>query len=168
MGTAPRSIGGVSRAASIQHKVQSLLDENQGPSPVKKTAEGYGRFTDNGLPPQSSQFEQSANPYAKSTPSVIRKPITQSVGGVIHPRTVPVTRPELNYAKPRSALPPQSQSQPQHITSPATISRTGPRPNAPPKPMHLNSISTGPSNSMQNPLLSPQLYHLDPCRLDRI
>ncbi|KAH9223967.1 hypothetical protein DL95DRAFT_323367 [Leptodontidium sp. 2 PMI_412] len=148
--TAPRSIGGVSRAASIQHKVQSLLDENQGPSPVKKTAEGYGRFTDGGPPPQSNQFEQSANPYAKPNPSVIRKPITQSVGGVVHPRTVPITQPDLNYAKPRTTLPPQSQSQPQPITSPATISRTGPRPNAPPKPMHLNSISTGPSNSMQN------------------
>ncbi|KAH8784316.1 serine/threonine protein kinase-like protein [Hyaloscypha finlandica] len=45
--TAPKSIGGVSRATSIQNKVKSLLDENQGPSPIRKTAEGYGRFTDN-------------------------------------------------------------------------------------------------------------------------
>ncbi|KAL2074127.1 hypothetical protein VTL71DRAFT_7905 [Oculimacula yallundae] len=147
--TAPRSIGGVSRAASIQNKVQSLLDENQGPSPVKKTAEGYGRFTDSGPPPQSTQFEQSANPYTKPNPSLLRKPTPQSVGGIIHPRTVPITQPDLNYAKTRSPIPQQtpfqSQTQPQPITSPATVSRTGPRPNAPPKPTHLNSISTGPS-----------------------
>lgn len=142
----PKSIGGVSRAASIQHKVQSLLDENQGPSPVRKTAEGYGRFTDSG----SSLQDPSTNPYS---PSLSRKPIPQTI---IHPRTVPTTLPsaELNYAKPR---PTPSSSQPQlqarstpqtPTTLPATVSKTGGlRPSAPPKPMHLNSISTGgPSN----------------------
>lgn len=135
----PKSIGGVSRAASIQNKVKSLLDENQGPSP-KKTAEGYGSYTDTVPSPQASLFEQPSNPYNK--PSLIRKPVTPGVG-MIHARTVPSMQNELNYAKPRSQTP---------ILSPATVSKTGgPRPNAPPKPMHLNSISTGPQNSPPKP-----------------
>ena len=135
---APRSIGGVTRAASIQNKVKSLLDENQHGSP-KKTADGYGRYTESAPPSQVSQFDQpSANPYAK--PIIARKPLVS--GGIVHAGTVHV-QGEINYAKPRAQPP---------ISSPATISKTGgPRPNAPPKPMHLNSISTGPrSDGMQN------------------
>jgi AP2-associated kinase len=137
-GPAPRSIGGVSRAASIQNKVKSLLDENAQSSPVKKTAEGYGRFTDAPIDPPARQFDpQSANPYAK--PMVLRKPIVPSA---VHSRSVPPQN-EIDYSKPRAQPP---------ISSPATISKTGgPRPNAPPKPMHLNSISTGPrSHETQN------------------
>jgi AP2-associated kinase len=137
-GPAPRSIGGVSRAASIQHKVKSLLDENAQASPVKKTAEGYGRFTQSPVESTPRQFDQqSANPYIK--PTVARKPI---MPGVIHPRSVPPQN-EIDYSKPRAQLP---------VSSPATVSKTGgPRPSAPPKPMHLNSINTGPrSNEMQN------------------
>ncbi|CZR66236.1 related to serine/threonine kinase ARK1 [Phialocephala subalpina] len=159
---APKSIGGVSRATSIQNKVKSLLDENQGPSPVKKTAEGYGKYTD-ALPrlQQTSTFESqssSSNPYAK--PSITRKPITSTIP--THARTVPSvtagSSSDISFAKPRSQHPsthtnphshPISHSLPQQITmSPATISKTGgPRPSAPPKPMHLNSISTGPQNA---------------------
>jgi AP2-associated kinase len=133
---APRSIGGVSRATSIQNKVKTLLDENQQPSP-KKTAEGYGRFTDDVPPSQANAFQSQmpVNPYAK--PAVARKPI---IPGVVHARTTPIQQPgqEIDYSKPRA-----QQSQPP-ITSPAVVSKTGgPRPNAPPKPMHLNSISTG-------------------------
>jgi AP2-associated kinase len=130
-GVAPRSIGGVSRATSIQNKVKSLLDENAQSSPQKKTAEGYGRFTDNPAPQADLQSE---NPYTR--PIVSRKPIVQN-HGIIHARTLPA-QSELSYPKPR-ALP---------ATAPAAISRTGgPRPSAPPKPTHLNSISTGPQNS---------------------
>jgi len=133
-GLAPRSIGGVSRATSIQNKVKSLLDENAQSSPTKKTAEGYGRFTD-GAPSQPSQPGQSSNPYTK--PPIQRKPLVQ---GVVHARTLPTpAQGDINYTKPRIQPP---------ITSPATVSKTGgPRPSAPPKPTHLNSISTGPQNS---------------------
>ena len=132
-GPAPRSIGGVSRAASIQNKVKSLLDENAQSLPVKKTAEGYGRFTESASEPLPRAFDQpSANPYAK--PMVARKPLVPG-GGIVHPRTVPIQN-EIDYSKPRTQPP---------ISSPATVSKTGgQRPNAPPKPMHLNSISTGP------------------------
>lgn len=153
---APKSIGGVSRAASIQHKVQSLLDENQAPSPVKKTAEGYGRFTDSGPSAQASQFEQqSSNPYSKPLASTPRTPLAPT-------RPIPIQRQpqkhqqpdsSLQYAKPRTAHPSQPSST---ITSPAAITKTGPRPNAPPKPMHLNSIPTG-SPPKPLPSLPPRL-----------
>ncbi|PBP19281.1 nak/nak-unclassified protein kinase [Diplocarpon rosae] len=102
--TAPRSIGGVSRAASIQHKVKSLLDENQAPSPGRP-AEGYGRFTDSGPSAQVSRFEASSNPYAKPAASIPRKPLVQTT----HSRSVTDPSTTLNYAKPRAALPPPSQ-----------------------------------------------------------
>ena len=137
-GPAPRSIGGVSRAASIQNKVKSLLDENAQASPVKKTAEGYGRFTEAMGEPVPRQFDQqSANPYIR--PMVVRKPI---VPGVIQTQTLPIQN-EIDYSKPRAQQP---------VSSPTVMSKTGgPRPNAPPKPMHLNSMSTGPRpGEMQN------------------
>lgn len=115
---APKSIGGVTRAASIQHKVKSLLDENSQQSAPKKTAEGYGRYTD--IPGQPDPLP-SGNPYAK--PSVIRKQA---------PPAIPST--DLNYIKPRQ----QTSTQPQ-----LPIAKTGPRPNAPPKPTHLNHMNTG-------------------------
>jgi AP2-associated kinase len=137
-GPAPRSIGGVSRAASIQNKVKSLLDESSQSSPTKKTAEGYGRFTGNSAPRQSSPVSQKfENAYTK--PVINRKPVTH---GVAHARSLPI-QSEINYAKPRAQPP---------IPAPATISKTGgPRPSAPPKPMHLNSINTGPQNSPPKP-----------------
>jgi AP2-associated kinase len=170
--TAPKSIGGVSRAASIQNKVKTLLDENQGPSPIKKTAEGYGHYTDARPSPQQAQasrFEQSAsasaNPYAK--PTIVRKPVVQGVGagaGIVHARSAPPMQNNtndhnLNFANPRSlnpnpSLPPLNQ-QSHPISSPATVSKTGgPRPHAPPKPMYLNSINTGPG--LQNSSSPPK------------
>jgi AP2-associated kinase len=170
--TAPKSIGGVSRAASIQNKVKTLLDENQGPSPIKKTAEGYGHYTDARPSPQQAQasrFEQSssasANPYAKPSPSIVRKPVLQGIGigaGIVHARTAPpdhTSNPaqNLNFPKPRSLNPVIQQQMPHPISSPATVSKTGgPRPNAPPKPMHLNSISTGPGQGFQNSSSPPK------------
>lgn len=132
-GATSKSIGGVSRAASIQHKVKSLLDENRDPSP-KKTAEGYGRYTNNTSPSQASQVErqpQSQNPYVN--PSLVRKPLASQ--NTIHSQSASV-RNDLNYAKPRAQQP---------ISAPTLASKTGSaRPNAPPKPMHLNNVSTGP------------------------
>lgn len=95
--TAPRSIGGVSRAASIQNKVKTLLDENQQPSP-KKAAEGYGRYTD--APSSQATPLQPSNPYNKELP---RQPLAAS------------SRPnEIDYSKPRPS-------------QPLSVSRTGPR-----------------------------------------
>jgi len=131
----PKSIGGVSRATSIQNKVRNLLDESQQGSPPKKTADGYGKYTSNTAPiPQTSQFSttqpalrvssaQSNNPYNK--PAIVRKPMISS----------PADN-DLLYTKPRA--------QPVPAAGPAIASKTGgPRPSAPPKPIHLNSSNTG-------------------------
>jgi len=126
---APKSIGGITRAASIQRKVKTLLDENQQPSPIKKSAEGYGRYTD--APSSQAPPLQPVNPYANV---VTRKPIS----------SVPArpTGNEIDYSKPRTSQP---------LALPVTVSKTGPR--APPKPTHLNHINTGshhPSSSINN------------------
>jgi AP2-associated kinase len=136
-GPAPRSIGGVSRATSIQNKVKSLLDENSQHSPVKKSAEGYGRFTEHPSAPQPNQFDQS-NPY--SNPTIARRPVQAALRGRGGP-----SQSDINFSKPR----------PEPVPAP-TVSKTGvPRPSAPPKPMHLNSINTGPQNSPPKPSSMP-------------
>lgn len=148
MGGPPRAIGGVSKAASIQNKVKSLLDEQQSSPVVKKTAEGYGRFTD--TPSSSSQSLPSSS-------GITRKPVIHQAP--MQARTFPPqskssnnSSNDLGYNKPlpRPVNPTPNialtaQSAPP--LAPSTASRTGPRPNAPPKPMHLNSISTGPVRS---------------------
>ena len=144
----PKSIGGVSRATSIQNKVRNLLDESQQSSPPKKSAEGYGKYTSNTAPiPPIGQFPttqsapptattQSNNPYTK--PAIGRKPISSS------PAPVPTSN-DLSYPKPRA----------QPIAGPATASKTGgPRPSAPPKPMHLNSSNTGAASSSNKDILA--------------
>jgi AP2-associated kinase len=129
-GTAPKSIGGVSRATSIQNKVKTLLDESSQSSPVKKTAAGYGRYTEHTPTSQPNQFDQS-NPYAK--PAVGRKPLMQAVLRGRGP-----AQKDICYSDSRAEPTPL----------PSTAAKTGvPRPSAPPKPMHLNSISTGPQSS---------------------
>ncbi|KAF4589547.1 serine/threonine protein kinase [Ophiocordyceps camponoti-floridani] len=42
----PRKGGVVARSAAIQNRVQSLLEEEQRPSQVQRTVEGYGKYTD--------------------------------------------------------------------------------------------------------------------------
>ncbi|EDO04720.1 hypothetical protein SS1G_07203 [Sclerotinia sclerotiorum 1980 UF-70] len=121
---APKSIGGVTRAASIQHKVKSLLDENSQQPSLKKTAEGYGRYTD--IPGQPNPLP-TGNPYVKS--SVLRKPVQPSIPSS-----------DLSYNKPR----------PQQIPPQLPISKTGPKPSAPPKPTHLNTMNTGGGLGAQN------------------
>jgi AP2-associated kinase len=75
----PRSIAGVTRASTIQNKVKSLLEENErSDRDVRRTAEGYGRFTEPDRPPtQPSQMQQSAPqpPPSFSKPVVARKPV---------------------------------------------------------------------------------------------
>lgn len=127
-GPLPKSIGGVSRAVSIQNRVQNLLDESQKSSPVHKTAEGYGRFSD---------AATAASRVDKQLPEIPRKPIGVSTGR--GPPAKPVTSSVDAIARTKHAS-----------IMPASLSSdSGPRPalppkpSAPPKPTHLNSIPTG-------------------------
>ncbi|EFQ33312.1 uncharacterized protein GLRG_08456 [Colletotrichum graminicola M1.001] len=117
----PKSIGGVSRAVSIQNRVQNLLSEGQKSSvQVPRTAQGYGVYTDS-----------AAGRLDKQLPDIPRKPV--------------------GNAKPRPMTPSNSQDVVVNKVRPATSeplpaagrSTPGPRPVAPRKPMHLNSLPTG-------------------------
>ena len=107
----PKSIGGVSRAVSIQNKVQSLLDETaRSSSNVVRTAQGYGAYTDAAGPRPSG---------GDGRPAVPRKPLGGASGG------------QPNSAARSNTLEPSS-------TGRTVASSVGGRPAAPPKPIHLN------------------------------
>ncbi|KAL5596608.1 hypothetical protein BROUX41_001934 [Berkeleyomyces rouxiae] len=121
--TLPKSIGGVSRAISIQNRVQSLLSEEQRSAPVQRTAQGYGRYT---------EPEEAAAPPPPPRPVVDRPP-----------------PPEITR-KPVRTMASETQLRVKHDL--ATGGSTGrpplpPKPVAPRKPGHLNGISTGRSAS---------------------
>ncbi|KAK3295889.1 uncharacterized protein B0H64DRAFT_158168 [Chaetomium fimeti] len=121
----PKSIGGVSRVASIQNKVQSLIDEsNRASTTVTRTAQGYGHYSDAAATPNPSQASEGGGGHK---PAVPRKPTGGQVTG---------------------GQPPQQPQRPTPSTAgvePAATGRTmtstttgGSRPPAPPKPTHLN------------------------------
>ncbi len=126
----PKSIGGVSRAVSIQNKVQSLLDETTKSSKqVPRSAEGYGHFSD-------AAVVASRPPAAKDgRPPIPRKPLGAPQPGVSRVPTGGAGRP-MAPPKPThlNTIPP--------IPNATSISATGGRPGSPPKPsMPSNSIS---------------------------
>ena len=98
------------RAASIQSKVKSLLDENTKPH-VTRTAEGYGRYTN--APGQeqasrsSSQLQDNSFPSRKSPSSIpirfLKSPYIPSSGTMSEP-------PDLSYARTRPSAPPKPQN----------------------------------------------------------
>ncbi|KKA27139.1 hypothetical protein TD95_000403 [Thielaviopsis punctulata] len=117
----PKSIGGVPRAISIQNRVQSLLSEEQRSTPVQRTAQGYGRYTDSGSPvsPQSS----------KPTPEVPRKPVR-----VMTSETQLRAQHDLTTGAPSVST--TGSSRP--VVAPKPMAPAAPR-----KPGHLNGNPTG-------------------------
>ncbi|CAK7223831.1 Ark- serine/threonine protein kinase [Sporothrix bragantina] len=115
--TMPKSIGGVSRAVSIQNRVQNLLNEAQSSSPVVRTAQGYGHFTDDG----SGAGGNASDSSARSTPTQSAMAGSASSFG----RGSFDERPEVRR-KPVIGGRPESQRGPP------------PKPSAKPKPLHLN------------------------------
>ncbi|KAF5018080.1 hypothetical protein F66182_9955 [Fusarium sp. NRRL 66182] len=110
----PKSIGGVSRAVSIQNRVQSLLNEDQKSSNFQRTAQGYGKYTD---------VAETTNKSEKPLPGTPQKSLN-----------VAKTR-----ADPAQARGPSSTSS----APPALTSKPPAKPPAPKKPTHLNSLPTG-------------------------
>ncbi|KAK8915656.1 hypothetical protein H634G_07889 [Metarhizium anisopliae BRIP 53293] len=116
----PKIVGASQRKAStIQSRVQSLLSEEQKPSPVQRTAHGYGKYTD----------EKSAAPSGqKPTPNIIRRSMA--------PRPINATPSNDSGSITVST----SHSMP----APSQPRSTGQKPPAPKKkPTHLNSFPTG-------------------------
>ncbi|KAH0537136.1 hypothetical protein FGG08_006040 [Glutinoglossum americanum] len=121
----------VNRAATIQNKVKTLLDENN-KTPVPKTAEGYGRFTDSERLPQTRRFEsEAAGPFGSTI--VKRKPVPTNQGRPIA-HAASESMSDL-YGKTRSTVSDQH-GQP----------AAGPRPSAPPKPQKLRTGGQPPSS----------------------
>ncbi|KAK7742135.1 Ark- serine/threonine protein kinase [Cytospora paraplurivora] len=138
----PPPVAGSSRAIAIQNKVQSLLDENARSSTnVKRTAEGYGQYTE--------PAADSTPPAVDSRPEVPRKPLVTGRGSTSTPRPVSVSN-SLNQATVGS---PGSDSYSSRPVPPPKDAGT--RPAAPPKPGHLNrALTNGSSSSNANTLAS--------------
>lgn len=123
----PPPVSGSSRAVAIQNKVQSLLDENaRSSSNVKRTAEGYGHY--------SEVAASSAQP-SDSRPEIPRKPVGSGRSTSSSSRTITNS----------SSLPRVSSmsSNPVDFSRPVPPPKDGPsKPAAPPKPTHLNKHLT--------------------------
>jgi AP2-associated kinase len=136
------------KAMAIQNKVQSLLQRENAPPP-RKTAEGYGRFTDADVPvPQARNFEQQQQP-SLHPPNTINTNDRFTGGGlrkvVSEGQREHAKPPDFSTSAPPSAVLPSRQS---HLPStavppPQQSARLPSRPLAPPKPQKLQSTGTG-------------------------
>ncbi|KAF3063653.1 Actin-regulating kinase 1 [Daldinia childiae] len=125
-GSLPKSIGGVSRAVSIQNRVQNLLDESQKSSQqVQRTASGYGKFSDAAA--AKSRVE-------KQVPEVPPKNFTGGRG------TTPL-KPVSTSTDAAAIARGRAQPDP---SSPV-------KPTLPPKPTHLNKLPTGNARARSPP-----------------
>lgn len=138
----PRSIGGVSRASTIQNKVKSLLGENERPTEVQRTAQGYGKYTDGGAV-QARQFES----YQSGSERERGASITSQSGR-------PFAQPPAPLASRKPIVPAQQQQQYQQPQQQLQQSLGKPRapPGAKPKPVHLTGGSGG--LALSNPYAS--------------
>lgn len=174
-----RPAGLNNKAASIQSKVQSLLDESgrASPSPTK-TASGYGHFTDSSdeqpvrqaqpvHPPRTTSRQTPTHPSDGSS-SQMRpqsKPLPDMPPTVGRPNLSLSNRPPLLQNLPRHSAPateqpftrptgpPKPQPKPQ-------ILRTGDRPPSPAKPPSLVARKPLPSRLQQQQSL-PETSSLD-------
>ncbi|KAJ6444809.1 NAK protein kinase [Purpureocillium lavendulum] len=145
-----RVAGGSSRPipapkkSSIQTRVQSLLDEDQRPSHVHRTAEGYGKYSD---------AATAASKVDKPAPAVPRKPLAVSKAKVDTTRSQDAGSLSLSRVQSAGAA-----------SAPAAIDSktTGSKPAAPKKPVHLNKFPTGarPPSPTKGPQQASQLERL--------
>ena len=108
------------RARAIQNRVQAYLSSEGRQSPVKKTAEGYGRYT--GSP------SDEAPP---SLPADARSPE--------HIRAASQPASAAPYSAGRGLDINKQRQPPVAAAKPAALNRTGPRPSAKPKPAGLRT-----------------------------
>ncbi|KAI4240364.1 MAG: hypothetical protein L6R40_005190 [Gallowayella cf. fulva] len=164
------------KAASIQSKVKTLLDESGrgSPSPTKKP-EGYGRFTD---PLASEIIQRLPSPSPLSSHQLPRKgppafrvpPRADSLPGnssssADHPNNIPLSR------SPRPDTSSEPSPRPSLSSGPISSAPPTPRPSAPPKPQALRTGNQAPlakpstlsarplSNQVPRPQ-APQSHHV--------
>ncbi|KAK4157144.1 hypothetical protein C8A00DRAFT_30001 [Chaetomidium leptoderma] len=150
----PKSIGGVSRVASIQNKVQSLIDESTRSSgSVTRTAQGYGHYSDAAV---VATAPKQVGGGGDGRPVVPRRPIgaTAQVTGGQQQQQQQQRPPTSSFASP--AMDPATTGR----TTASTTGGSG-RPMAPPKPTHLNKnlppTGRAPSPTKQLPLMPQNL-----------
>lgn len=99
--------GASSKAASIQSKVQSLLDESgrASPSPTK-TAEGYGRFTEARPMPDAAPVDTKSELPPRTSSRQPKSKAFSTTQGSQYPSTI-VSKPEARPIKPPSFQPPR-------------------------------------------------------------
>lgn len=116
-----------SRASTIQKRVQSLLDEGRRSPVAPRTAEGYGKFTEQSepmnqpLPPRTTSLNKPAAPLPSR-----QSPLDLSVPGLADPRVR--AQPSGHALTHTASAPPATQHQ-----------RVLSRPSAPPKPKVLRA-----------------------------
>jgi AP2-associated kinase len=134
---------GLTRAATIQNKVRSLQNDTSKP-PARKTAEGYGKYTDTSpRMPTAKNFESPRQGYGVTPPSVSnRKPVPAVRQQELPPSSAFQPSSDLSFSKTRKNLPAQQQN-----------SRTGP-PKPAVKPQNLQGSRTGAPSSPTKPSTS--------------
>lgn len=118
--------GFVPKSVNIQSRVQSLLDDDQRPSQVQRTAEGYGKYSD-------AATAASRPAPGKALSSAGRKPTA-----------VPKWSTQAQVTEANAASAERTASGEASAVRGAPAPRpTGSKPAAPKKPVHLNSLPTG-------------------------
>ena len=159
---------GPTKASTIQKRVQSLLDDGrQSPQP-KKSAEGYGKYTQPSE--RGEQVSQKLPPRTSSMPEARSAPSDRGVAGEASDPQLNGARVRQQPTEPRiqaaakapSNVPPASSGQASSWVPPsqAQPQRAVSRPSAPPKPTKmraaqwppLQSIEPGGRNSAEQPL----------------
>ena len=130
-----------SRAASIQNKVKSLLDESGRASP-SKSAEGYGRFTESPGPQQPETSQTGSLPQMQTWRAL---EAMSSDRGSLQVASSPASAPKSPTAGIQTMQKPAQQ-----------LDRPSSRPNAPPKP---SALRTGGKEEQRpsSPLKPPNL-----------
>ncbi|KAF4503865.1 hypothetical protein G6O67_008801 [Ophiocordyceps sinensis] len=123
----PKKLGAVPKSANIQRRVRSLLEEEQRPSQVPRTAEGYGKYSD-AATAASKPDKDKALPLIPRKPAAASKSNAHVTGAMAEPTASPAER--LTGTSTELAI--------------MTSKPTGNKPPAPKKPVHLNSLPTGP------------------------
>ncbi|KAL9593616.1 MAG: hypothetical protein Q9219_007468, partial [cf. Caloplaca sp. 3 TL-2023] len=139
------------RAASIQSKVKTLLDESGrgSPSPTKKP-EGYGRYTDPSNPQSLHRHPSPLNQRKGDPPPTFRiPPRTDSIPKAASSAARPLSTNPASSSRASPAAPPNPSARPPLSSATASAPAT-PRPSAPPKP---HSLRTGnqPSSAVPPP-----------------
>ncbi|PHH69069.1 hypothetical protein CDD82_97 [Ophiocordyceps australis] len=120
----PKKVGGAALAASIQSRVQSLLEEEQRPAQVTRTAKGYGKYSD---------AATAASMTDKPLPAVPKKPRSEAAAKR--------SGSTAAYAENASTI--KSSGGPLAYKAPPSSSSSTAKPTAPRKPVHLNSFPPG-------------------------